>query len=423
MLKIKSNQIIILIFILGLFQGVLSTYFKLSVVIYFCDFLSVLVWFFSKQGKRKVEKGFYIPVILFSVVIVIAMIINAELSIMTFWGVRIYYRFFSFLFACCCFLDVKDYQGLVKLYEFSFWPHLVLTLYQYFIQGLNQDFLGGIWGVQKGSNAGLCIYLTGLLVISIYRYYRKQIGIPTLLFYSLLMCINAAMAELKFFFVILMVLYFVFILLSRKLSRTLGVIIIAVICISVASYALGRLYPQYDNFFDPHGLIQRVVGSDTYSEENDIGRSAVFEKLTPIIKNWTGSNLNLYFGIGLGNADYSTEFPPLSSPFYELYGGLHYTWVSMGYLFVETGYFGVITYLLLFIVILIKSIYRYKIKKEDKYLFEILLITAFLMIIFYNSSMRTNYAYIAFFLMAIPFISKSDDGEMFLDKKKIITFD
>lgn len=87
-----------------------------------------------------------------------------------------------------------------------------------------------------------------------------------------------------------------------------------------------------------------ISDQEVYANQFDVGRTAVFSKLTPVITKWAGQHA-VWFGIGLGNGDYSDAIPMLNSAFYTVYGIMHYTWLSLGYLFVEVGYLGTIAYL------------------------------------------------------------------------------
>ena len=137
----------------------------------------------------------------------------------------------------------------------------------------------------------------------------------------------------------------------------------------------------------------------------DIGRSAVFEKLGPVLNDWGNNRLNRYIGIGIGQADYSSSVMLFNSKFYQIYNQTHYMWLSLAFLFVETGYIGIIMYISFFIVLFIDAVYKYRVKNKEIFLMNILMSLFCLIILLYNASMRSNCAYIVFFMLAVPYVN------------------
>ena len=224
------------------------------------------------------------------------------------------------------------------------------------------------------------------------------------------MGLNSALSELKFFFIMSILIVVVYVIVTTlKLSvRSIGVVLVMIIMIPLSIRLLSSVFPEYKDYFDLDSIQSHIVESDTYSTDDDIGRSAVFVKLPLVLEEWSGSKVSQYVGIGLGKADYSESVAALNSSFYNKFGDLHYTWLLTAFLFIELGYLGVIAYYSIFVCALIKCIYEYRFKRNNIYLFGVLIYSSFIAMTFYNNSLKYNFAYIAYFLMSIPFACDSD---------------
>lgn len=396
------------IFLIGLFQGIVTMLIPSIPVVYICDLLIIL--FLLLLLKKPIYQRqniicLWFFVIAFLGVGILGIVINGGKLIYFLWGFRNYFRFFMFFFFCVYFLKEKDVAWCMKVLEWSFYPHIILVLFQYLL-GYRQDFLSGIWGVEAGGNGGLNLYLVGLTCVFLRKFYRKEISLVKYLLFLACICTNAAVSELKFLFVeiaILTVLYFVICQFSIKMLKMilcLGLIMLLGINLFII------VFPNYANYFSISNLYSEIVNSRHYASADDLGRSTIFSTLTPILKNWAGRGA-IIWGLGLGNGDCSTAFPILNSAFYMSYGYLHYIWFSLGYLFVETGYIGVILYVMFFVMIFVMSLCRFKLWDSDEYLLTTLFSIACLMIMVYNNSLRGNTAYVGWFLLSVPFVKKS----------------
>ena len=163
-------------------------------------------------------------------------------------------------------------------------------------------------------------------------------------------------------------------------------------------------FPEYANFLDIDNILNQVSAQEVYASQFDVGRTSVFTKLSPIIERWAGKDA-LWIGIGLGNADYSSAMSFLNSAFYNAYEKIHYTWLSLGYLFVETGYLGTIAYTSFFVVMEICSIIRYQRKTTYQNLIGTFFPLICLILLVYNSTLRSNFAYMIFAVLSWNIVS------------------
>jgi hypothetical protein len=134
--------------------------------------------------------------------------------------------------------------------------------------------------------------------------------------------------------------------------------------------------------------------------------------LDPIVKQW-GGNVARWVGLGLGNGDYSSSFNFLNSSFYNTYPRSNYMNFSLSFLFVETGYLGTIAYVAFFVANEIVAMKNYIENNNSATLIGVLLPLMCWFLIYYNASLRTNYAYIVFALLAsIPGYTKKRNNAM-----------
>lgn len=111
------------------------------------------------------------------------------------------------------------------------------------------------------------------------------------------------------------------------------------------------------------------------------------------------------FGLGLGNCDYSS-FDFLVTPFFAAHEQLHYVWFSTAFLVLETGLVGFGLYCLFFVSVYLGATARQKSGRADPHscrLARVLAIMCFVLMI-YDASLRTEAAYMMYFVLALPFI-------------------
>ena len=124
------------------------------------------------------------------------------------WGLRNNFRFYIAFFAFILFFDQEDANFFINLFDKIFWLNAAVSLVQ-FAMGYRQDYLGGLFGVEKGCNAYSIIFFSIIIGKSLLCFMEQK--------ESALLCFSkcgaaliiSAMAELKFYFII-----FVLILMS-----------------------------------------------------------------------------------------------------------------------------------------------------------------------------------------------------------------
>ena len=172
-------------------------------------------------------------------------------------------------------------------------------------------------------------------------------------------------------------------------------------------------------FFEGSGVsffttdaIYKYMGDSGYTNSGDLSR---FNAVSQIYKRFLKGDIGkVLFGIGLGNAGYSSAFSFFNSKFFMLYNALHYQWFTDAYIYIELGIVGLIFFEGFFFMIFAFSKKIMKtINKKGKFIDDeikiivqvvgiISILSVFLTV--YNSSLSMDSAYMVYFLLAVPII-------------------
>ena len=349
-------------------------------------------------------------VLLFIGSTILGAIINVVSPIYYLWGFRNNVRFFVFFFSCILFLKERNLESYLKIFDNLFWVNFVLTLYQFFVLGIKQDYLGGIFGVSIGCNSFTNIFLLIVITKSVLLCVHKKERLSTCLCKCAAALLVAALAELKVFFLEIAIVIVMATWQGRPSARKLVIILLSALGAIVAIRVLVYLAPDFAEWFNWETIIETAASDQGYTMSNDMNR------LTAITMSWNrflDSWVNKILGFGLGSCDHSDSFSFLLTPFFKAHSELNYIWFSSAFLILETGVVGLVLYFLLFI-----CIFRYAGKCKKKYpemliyakLSQIMSVMCMIMII-YNSAMRTEAAYMAYFVLALPFVRRESHNE------------
>ena len=399
-LRIKYKTILHWVFWICLLQGFISDYAGFRQINYLCDaFLLCLLIVMVCRGQMPVPRirrnTEMAAVAAFAAVVVAGWFLNDFSVMRALWGLRNYGRFFLFYGMLLICWDQEDVAKVEESFIKVFPVHMVLVTIQYLAEGLEQDRLSGLFGRIVGGNAGLLIYLSIVFCIALCRYQYGKISLSRFLVFLSLMLVNAALSELKFFFVlvVLLVMWYLFIVRRKGKGMMLALSFAAALYIGLQIFY--AVFPEWANYLTLDNILTILSDQEVYATKYDIGRTAVFSKMTPMIVDWAGRDA-LFFGIGLGNGDYSDGFRMLNSAFFHVYQDTHYTWLSLGYLFAETGYLGTIAYVSFFAILEVKAIAAYQKNNSYYNMLGTFFPLMFMCILLYNASLRSNFAYMAF---------------------------
>lgn len=318
------------------------------------------------------------------------------------WGLRNNARFFVFFAACVMFLKRDSGEAGLMFMDKLFFINLLMILYQYFVMGKEQDYLGGIFGIRQGCNGYSNIFLVIVSTWHVLRYMNRQENVVTFMVRGISALLVAGLMELKIFFIEFCLVVVLASIMTKFSIRKLWIILISAVGIYIGIEIIKILFPHFGDWFTFERILRTATSRKGYSSTNDFNRlTAVGLSWTKFLKTWPQK----FFGLGLGNCDYASGYRFLSSPFYNRYKALNYVWFSTSFMILENGLVGLILYLYFFLKIFLGSWVAEKHGGEAVgcQMARIMAVMSIVFII-YNSSMRIESGYMVYFVLALPFM-------------------
>lgn len=320
------------------------------------------------------------------------------------WGIRNNARFFVFFFACICFVRQRSIPAYLRFFDMLFWINLPVVLFQYFVMHKAQDQLGGIFGVETGCNGSVNIFLVIIVTKSLLYAIDRRESVGVCLAKCMAALVIAALSELKIFFLEFLCIGVLSLAVTKFSFRKLWIGACAAAGVLAAIRLFVAVFPEYSDWFRIERIWNTLTDTSGYTAQNDMNRLTA----VPIAwKTFLPTTFQKLFGLGLGSCDYAS-FDFLVTPFYRAYEGLHYTWFSVAFLILETGVVGLGAHVLFFAVLFFQAGKREKARQAEPVYCRIAKITAVmcLALIFYNASMRSEAAYMLYFILALPFVPR-----------------
>lgn len=324
------------------------------------------------------------------------------------WGLRNNARFFVFFFACIIFLRAISIEYYLRFFDWLLWINIPVVLYQYFVMGKSQDFLGGIFGVGYGCNGYMNIFLVIIMTRSVLRYMTYKEPLIICLAKCAASLLITILSELKIFIFELALIVLMASAMTKFSIRKLWIILGSVVGVFMAAQIIAILFPDFADWFNLDRILYIISSESGYTSTDDLNRLTA----VPIIWNeFLPSGWYKLFGLGLGNCDYAS-FDFLTTPFYMTYKRLNYVWFSSAYLLLETGLVGMVMYVLFYVSVYFGAVKRQKLGLAPSLYCQMARILAVICVvmIIYNSAMRAEPAYMMYFVLALPFVS-SINGE------------
>lgn len=401
-IKIRAKHLIYIILFLTLIMNAISDELGVTTNIRYINDVLIFFLFVSlmaQKGLQNITKKLRLDIVLIAMIIftcfnLFSICINLVPINLLIWATRNTYRFFVFFWACIYYLDKEDLSNIFETLYWLQWINVFLVVYQFSVLKLMQDDLGGIFG--HGGTSGLLIYSVFLLAYAVSKYISGEYSLFRVLFVLITTSVISVLAEIRVFFVFAIIILVANILLNKGLGRKIGILLGAIILFVLAVQLYNNLFPYVS--LSINALLKE--GSSTGGGYN-ISRLNAFNEINDIF--FKDNVIRNCFGFGFGNCEYS-NIALFCSRFYEQYGRYNYRWFAHQWIFLETGYAGVITYILIMIANSFYSIKRYRYcvsENRSWYLICIIMSVACLLSFFYNSLLKADFGYIAFFAMAI----------------------
>lgn len=401
-MSISIRSIIIFLFSYTFINlGVIEIFPFLSALKYVSDILIIILFVSILRKKNKYEFNSPIlrqlKIILFSLffLTLLSYFLHHENFFYYLWGLRNLFKYFIFWYACTLFLKKDDFYLFAKISFAALFINTPIMIYQAMILNLFGDNVGGLWGTITGVNGYTNIHLVLSNIIVFVLLSKKRISYFFAISIILCSCIQAAVAELKFFFIELALILFLSFIFSKNRTRLIPIITASFFILSIGISLLVYVYDYTENFFTFDSI-------SSYSENGYGSYSHGIDRMTalPLIKTMFLTTIDKFLlGIGLGNAEFTILYTPI---FMQKFKILHIYFFSHGMLFLETGLLGLILYYLFF---LLPVPYYYRNRTNEDSQTALVLTFLILTFTFYNQSMRIDSALLVFPFLAFPFIS------------------
>ena len=320
------------------------------------------------------------------------------------WGARNNFRFYPFFAAACLFQTEQDAEAVFRIFDLLFWLNLALSLYQFAVLGLGQDNLGGIFGTEVGCNAYSNLFFVVIVSRSLSRFLNGKEHLISCTMKCSSALLLSALAELKIFYIEFALITVLLLLLNRPSRRSVLLILLGSGGLIGAAILLIGLYPEFTEVLSPQGLLKAAISSRGYTSSGDFNRLTVI----PLANEWFLQDpLSQLFGLGLGNCE-TSHFELLNTSFYQRYGDSHYTWLSTAFLYLEMGWVGLL-FLFGFFVLNERLCARNQRRGGNVIHCQTgrVLSVCALLILIYNSSLRTEAAYLFYWALALSHGKKS----------------
>lgn len=410
--EIITYIIFIMPFFLSFFQEILGLPSFIKYIIDVC-WLGILIslLFMKRAYIRKDITPAISVVITFFLIAFIVYLFNFQSPFYFLWGLRNNLRFYISFIAFSIFFDEDDLKSCFKFLDVFSWINTIVVFFQFFVLGYRQDFLGGIFGNEKGCNAYLIVFFVIISTKTILNYFNDNESAISCFTKCGIILLISVMAEMKVFFLIFVVILILASVITKFSWKKVCLYIISSLFIMIASVMIVEIFGE-NRAIDIDNIIDLIFATN-YSSSRDLGRLTAI----PTISNrFLTEPLEKLFGFGLGNCD-TSAFAICNTPFYRSYSYLNYNWFSSAFLFLETGYVGLSLFLLFFVTIFVLSYRKSKQEDSNKLFCQMAMIMAVICVIltFYNSSLRTETGYMAYFVLALPFVAANKGNEQNLN--------
>ena len=351
---------------------------------------------------HKTRKTFMIWIILFFFYTLFAYLPNYQSALYYLWGFRNNFRMYVLFLAVATFMTSVDGEYFLEIFDKLFWINVVVSLIQYFGLGYSGDFLGGIFGTEMGANAYTNIFFSIVLTRSLIFYLEKKEETWTCVSKCVAGLTVCVLAELKFFFIEFLLIIAMTVLLTDFTWRKFWVAAGGILAVFAGAILLSVLFPTFAGWFSVEWILSSALSNRGYTYSGDLNR---LNAITRINDMWLRGLPGRLFGMGLGNCD-TSSFAVLNTPFYRQHGRMHYTWLSHAHIYLECGWIGLLFYFGFFVLVYIcagKVLKRSEGIKNTFSRMAMIMAVICMATSIYNGSLRTEAAYMAYFVLALPF--------------------
>lgn len=397
-LRVKKKSIIralvyIQLLLPSLLRGLVVNYgFPISVNVINYITTTALILLILVKGIKNINKSFKLilgGMLVLLMIGVINYIINMTPVTQFYRGTFDYFHVWIIMLIVGMLFRKEDFDYLGNIVVKISYINALIMLIQYFVLGLVQDKLGGIFGNDNGCN-GIqnTFYCIGLIVIiTDYIYGRKKL--KSVIGYCAITAVTAGIAEITIYFFEMVIIVIGAILLVRNkgvsvkgLIRTMGVLVAFVVIAVVGVRVLFYLFPTKVRFLQYSAILDYLGASKGQTGVYDISRiHAISDMKDKFLLNWWSQ----IFGLGIG-------YTQIGGTFYLRNAAIPYYWFTSASTVLESGFLGVLFRLGSFVYVFCVASAAKKKNAIDKYAVIAQLTAGFSMILFfYNSTIDNKY--------------------------------
>lgn len=374
------------------------------------NFMIMILWMlaankidFKRQVFPKECRNLYKYLIVYMLGLIMLGVLKMVPLGQIIWGVRNTFFPLFFLIICTVNLTRDDVKNIFETFFKLQGLNLFCGLYEYFVLGLQNDYLGGMFGTEKGCNGALNVYLIIICTYALSRFMNKKMNLISLIWTLMNSTVLGTLAELKVFYVELVLIVVLSVLVNRRSLKSFLILVSGFFTLFIGILVLSNVNSDSMRFLTS---LEQVV---EYNSVTDYGGELVISRLTSF------SQIDNYFfedqvskkllGYGLGGCEDSETFEWFNSGFADRYRETRYRYLTVSMNYLETGYIGLIAFLVIFIAIFFVA-YKYKTILNDSWVISLVQILCVIYIVtcWYDSSIRSFVGYIMYFSLATLFI-------------------
>lgn len=401
-----SEWLILFLFLFPLVQAMLTEFLGIPDIIKFLvdGCLMLLLAKIIIQRQLNLDRKI-IPFVVLAIGLVIYSLVVYLLKYQSIfyyiWGLRNNFRFHLAFVVFALMVEWDDAKKWLKLLDWLYVLNIFVILFQYF-DGHAQDYLGGIFGVQKGCNGSLLAFMAIVVCKSVLLFMRGEESTFKCISVTVSSLLIAALAELKFFFIIFIIIVLLAAAMTKHSVQKTLFLFFGFFCTIAFSTLLSLLYEEFGEFLSFDNL-WKALTNPNYATDEDVGRLTAIPVITDSFMSGVGEVL---FGLGLGNCD-ASSISLFNTPFYDLYYSYHYAYFSYAMLYLETGIVGLVGYASFFIASFVFALRSYIKRTSESIACQMAMIMSVMccILLVYNVSLRSEISYLIFFVLALPLIS------------------
>lgn len=367
--------------------------------------LLILVLFFKVPKKKNIIRcigpGVVLSIALFLSEGVISSLINYMPPLSVLWGVRMFLRYYLLLYYVYHFFDSTDISNCRRIFNQS----MVWCFIFCFIQ-LMQGDIGDIMGGITSGNGELSIYIVICMIYLSSDYFRGILKLRKFILFTLLFYFCSMWAEIKLlYFIIPFIIYATYALQKKiKITHLAIFLVSAFFLVPTLKFLLSFYYgEQYvKEVFDEESVRKYTSESSYGFTDLSFNRDTAIPQAQLIyLKDDPVRNS---VGYGIGSASVSNSFGTwIKNTADETF----YYYFASSYVLIETGWIGLVLFLLIYVTILLRFFFIY-IRSGDavtKYWSAQGLLLALMTFIFfwYNSFPYANW-YLPFLVWGFCFV-------------------